>query len=132
MINGDDVRKQALRAEYVGRINRVMDYIETHLDGDLSLATLAHVANFSEFHFHRIFKGEVGKNTLPAGKYAVGRFELLSHEFEEAWGGVMGGWLPQSGYQCDEGPCIEIYQNDPKQHPEGRCIVDICVPVKPL
>jgi len=331
MTNSDDARKQALRAEYVGRINRVLDYIETHLDGDLSLATLAHIANFSEFHFHRIFKGvmgetlnqfiqrrrvekaagflignpvkpvteialdcgfsgsaafarafkdafgvsasqyrktggplqskvgkthsnpgepegkgwkdfgpfshtidltngiqiwrcamsnkrevtievkelpempiayvrhigaykgnsalferlfgklcgwagprglirppqtqflcvyyddpdvteddrlrvdvamtvpkdtqvdgEVGKNIIPAGKYAVGRFELLSHEFEEAWGGIMGGWLPQSGYQCDDRPCVEIYRNDPKQHPEGRCIVDICVPVKPL
>jgi AraC family transcriptional regulator len=76
--------------------------------------------------------GEAGKNILPAGKYAVGRFELSSHEFEEAWTGVMGGWLPQSGYQCDDRPCFEIYQNDPKQHPEGKCVVDICVPVKPL
>lgn len=76
--------------------------------------------------------GEVGKNILPAGKYAVGRFELSSPEFEEAWGGVMGGWLPQSGYQCDDRPCFEVYLNDPKTHPEGKCIVDICVPVKPL
>jgi len=331
MANSEDARKQALRAEYVGRINRVMDYVETHLDGDLSLAALAHVASFSEFHFHRVFRGvvgetlnqfiqrrrvekaagflignpamsvteialncgfsgsaafarafkdafgvsasefrnsgravpckigktnsnpwepdgkggkdfgpfsctidlttgnqlwryamknkrevqievkelpemsiayvrhigayqgnpalferlfgrlcgwagprglirppqtqflcvyyddpgvtedqklrvdvamtvpkdtqvsgEVGKNTIPAGKYAIGRFEVSSQEFEEAWGTVMGGWLPQSGYQCDDRPCIEIYRNDPKQHPEGRCVVDICVPVKPL
>ena len=108
MANHDDARKQALRAEYVGRINRVMDYIEAHLDG------------------------EVGKNIIPAGKYAVGRLDLSSQEFEEAWTGVMGGWLPQSGYQCDDRPCVEIYLNDPKQHPQGKCIVDICVPVKPL
>jgi AraC family transcriptional regulator len=44
----------------------------------------------------------------------------------------MGHWLPQSGYQCDDKPCYELYLNDPKQHPEGRCIVDICVPVRPL
>lgn len=331
MTNAEDARKQALRAEYVGRINRVMDYVEANLDGDLSLGALARVANFSEFHFHRVFKGvvgetlnqfiqrrrvekaagflignpakpvteiafdcgfsgsaafarafkdafgvsaseyrkaggaieskigktnsspgepdgkawkdfgpfshtidltngnqlwryvmsnkrevkievkelpempivyvrhigaykgnpalfqrlfgklcgwagprglirppqtkflcvyyddpdvtederlrvdvamtapkdtpvdgEVGKNILPAGKYAVGRFELSSPEFEEAWSGVMGGWLPQSGYQCDDRPCFEIYLNDPKQHPEGKCIVDICVPVRPL
>jgi len=77
-------------------------------------------------------EGEVSKNTIPAGKYAVGRFEVLPHEFEEAWTGVMGGWLPQSGYQCDDRPCFELYLNDPKQHPEGKCVVDICVPVRPL
>lgn len=331
MAECDDARKRTLRAEYVGRINRVMDYVEANLDGDLSLGALARVANFSEFHFHRIFKGvvgetlnqfiqrrrvekaagylignpskavteiafdcgfsgsaafarafreafgvsasefrraggavgskigktngseratedkerkdlgafaymmdlttgnqswrcsmsnarevrievrelpempiayvrhigpykgdaalferlfgrlcgwagprglirppqtqflcvyyddpsvteeerlrvdvamtvprgtpvdgEIGANVIPAGKYAVGRFELLSHEYGEAWAVIMGGWLPQSGYQCDDKPCFELYLNDPKQHPEGRCIVDICVPVKPL
>ncbi|MBP7051308.1 MAG: AraC family transcriptional regulator [Phycisphaerae bacterium] len=331
MMEYDDARKRALRAEYVGRINRVMDYIEANLAGDLSLGALARVANFSAFHFHRVFNaivgetlnqfiqrrrvekaagfllgsptksvteialdcgfsgsaafarafkrafgvsaseyrrtgeagqskigktngsdgepngkgwkdlgsysytidlttgnqlwryamsntsevkievkempgmpivyvrhmgpykgdpalferlfgklcgwagprglirppqirflciyyddpdvtedeklrvdvamtvpaetqvdGEVGKNVIPAGKYAVGRFEVLPHEFGQAWSRIMGGWLPQSGYQCDDRPCFELYHNDPKQHPEGRCIVDICVPVKPL
>jgi len=331
MAEYDDARKRALRAEYVGRINRVMDYVEANLDGDLSLGALARVANFSEFHFHRIFKGvvgetlnqfiqrrrvekaagflignparsvteiafdcgfsgsaafarafkdafgvsaseyrkaggavqsksgktnsnndepqgnlrkdigpflytidlttgnqvwryamsntsevkievkempemsiayvrhigpykgnpalfeqlfgrlcgwagprglirppqtqflcvyyddpgvteeerlrvdvamtvprgtpvdgEIGANVIPAGKYAVGRFELLPHEYEEAWAIIMGGWLPQSGYQCDDKPCFELYLNDTKQHPEGKCIVEICVPVKPL
>ena len=45
---------------------------------------------------------------------------------------VFGGWLPESGYQPDDRLCYEIYQNDPKEHPEGIHIVDICVPVKPL
>jgi AraC family transcriptional regulator len=331
MAEYDDARKRALRAEYMGRINRVMDYVEANLDGDLSLGALARVASFSEFHFHRIFKGvvgetlnqfiqrrrvekaagylignptkavteialdcgfsgsaafarafreafgvsasefrraggavkskigktngneraaqdkerkdfgafacrmdlttgnqlwrcsmsnasevrievrelpempiayvrhigpykgdaalfgrlfgrlcgwagprglirppqtqflcvyyddpgvteeerlrvdvamtvprgtpvdgEIGTNVIPAGKYAVGRFELLSHEYGEAWAVIMGGWLPQSGYQCDDKPCFELYLNDPKQHPQGKCIVEICVPVKPL
>jgi len=76
--------------------------------------------------------GEIGKATLEGGPYAVGHFELLPPEYEEAWTAIMGHWLPQSGYQCDDKPCYELYLNDPKQHPEGRCIVDICVPVKPL
>jgi AraC family transcriptional regulator len=77
-------------------------------------------------------EGEIGKMTLPGGKYAVGHFELLPPEYPEAWGSIMGGWLPESGYQCDDRPCFELYLNDPKQHPEGKCIVDICIPVKPL
>jgi len=37
-------------------INTVLDYIENHLEDDLSLKTLAAIANYSTFHFHRIFK----------------------------------------------------------------------------
>lgn len=331
MAEYDDARKKALRAEYIGRINRVIDYIEVHLDSELSLGVLAKVANFSAYHFHRIFKGvvgetlnqfiqrrraekaasmlignpaksiteiafdcgfsgsaafarsfketfgvsasewrradcqiqsnicktnskndktnsntwkdsagisyiidlesgnylwrmkmntgnearievkeipemhvayvrhigpykgdsalfeslfgklcawagprglvrpsqtkfmgvyydnpdvtdeaklrvdvcitvpedtlvdgEIGKTTIPGGRYAIGHFELLPTEYEEAWGAIMGGWLPESGYQCDDRPCFELYLNDPKEHPEGKCIVDIHVPVKPL
>ncbi len=77
-------------------------------------------------------EGDIGKMTVPGGKYAVGHFELLSHEYENAWTAIMGGWLPESGYQCDDRPCYELYLNDPKEHPEGKCIVDIHVPVKPL
>ncbi len=57
----NDAKKKALRAEYVARINRVIDYIEANLEDELSLQSLAKVANFSAFHFHRIFKGIVGE-----------------------------------------------------------------------
>ena len=43
-----------------------MDYIRDHLDGDLSLATLASVAGFSPFHFHRMFKDVTGETV---GRY---------------------------------------------------------------
>jgi AraC family transcriptional regulator len=41
---------------YRARINRVIDYISENLAEELSLKQLAAVANFSEFHFHRIFR----------------------------------------------------------------------------
>jgi len=50
-----------LRQEYVARINRVTDYIRAHLNGDLCLDTLAMVASFSPYHFHRIFRGMTGE-----------------------------------------------------------------------
>ncbi|MEL6590567.1 MAG: AraC family transcriptional regulator, partial [Bacteroidota bacterium] len=49
------------RADYQGRINRVMDYIDGHLDQKLDLDTLAEVAHFSRYHFHRIFRAMVGE-----------------------------------------------------------------------
>lgn len=41
---------------YARRIHRVTDHIRGHLGEDLSLPTLAAVAGFSPYHFHRIFK----------------------------------------------------------------------------
>ena len=47
--------------EYIQRINRVMDYIDGHLGDNLTLETLAGVAGFSPYHFHRIFAAMVGE-----------------------------------------------------------------------
>lgn len=47
--------------EYMSRINRVMDHIDTHLDQELTLRDLSKVAHFSPFHFHRIFAAIVGE-----------------------------------------------------------------------
>ena len=41
---------------YLQRINAVLDYVRENLKEDLSVDTLARVAGFSPFHFHRIFK----------------------------------------------------------------------------
>ena len=49
------------RQEYVGRINRVIDHVRANAAGDLRLETLARVASFSPYHFHRIFKSIVGE-----------------------------------------------------------------------
>ena len=40
---------------YHARLQRVIDYIDQHLDGDLDLETVSRVAAFSKFHFHRQF-----------------------------------------------------------------------------
>jgi AraC family transcriptional regulator len=76
--------------------------------------------------------GEIGQMTVPGGKFAVAGFELANDEFEEAWGALMGGWLPESGYQPDDRLCYEIMHNDPQKHPEHKHVVDICVPVRPM
>lgn len=49
------------REEYFSRINRVFDYIEKNISQQFSLEDLAEVANFSKYHFHRIFYGVVGE-----------------------------------------------------------------------
>src|SRR5579871_6382209 len=49
------------KEHYQIKVNRVLDYISGHLDGDLSLARLSGIAAFSPFHFHRIFQGITGE-----------------------------------------------------------------------
>lgn len=46
---------QAAPKTYHARMQRVLDYIDRHLDGDLDLDTMSRVAAFSKFHFHRQF-----------------------------------------------------------------------------
>jgi AraC family transcriptional regulator len=46
---------------YLQRINTVISHIRENLHNDLSLDTLARVAGFSPFHFHRIFKSITGE-----------------------------------------------------------------------
>ena len=76
--------------------------------------------------------GEVGKLTLAEGRYAQVRFELLPDQYQAAWEAVYHDWLPKSGFQPDDGPPFERYLNNPEDHPEGKHIVEICLPVKPL
>ena len=45
---------------YNARMQRVLDHIHQHLDGNLDLETLSRVAAFSKFHFHRQFTATFG------------------------------------------------------------------------
>lgn len=49
------------RSEYERRIHRVVAHIDAHLDQPLALETLAAVAHFSPFHFHRLFTAWCGE-----------------------------------------------------------------------
>lgn len=55
-----------LMDEYIMRINKVQDFIDQNLSSELTLQQLSEVANFSAFHFHRIFTSIAGE---PLFKY---------------------------------------------------------------
>lgn len=48
--------KASTREDYINKINTVLEYINNHLDEEMNLKKLAAISNFSEYHFHRIFK----------------------------------------------------------------------------
>jgi AraC family transcriptional regulator len=62
---------------YHARMQRVLDHIDQHLDGDLDLDTLSRVAAFSKFHFHRQFAVTFG---VPVHRYVqLARMKRASH-----------------------------------------------------
>jgi AraC family transcriptional regulator len=46
--------------EYAAKFNKVFDYIDKHLDEELTLERLSQVAYFSKYHFHRQFSEYTG------------------------------------------------------------------------
>lgn len=69
---------------------------------------------------------------IPGGKYAVHRFRGTDRNIGKAWNDIYAVWLPESGYQCGDGPCFELYTNQHRCHPDGSWECDICIPVKPI
>jgi AraC family transcriptional regulator len=72
---------QDSRSEYARRLNRVLEHIDRHLDERLDLETLAGVANFSAFHFHRLFAAWMGETLgdyLRRRRLEVGALRLIA------------------------------------------------------
>ena len=72
--------------------------------------------------------GVVSLRTLEPGKCIVGSFEIGLDELEKSWTGLFV-WMNEQGYHKNDQEPFEIYHNDFKQHPEQKCIVDLCIPV---
>lgn len=53
--------KTTTQKDYEQRMLRVLVHVQGNLDGELHLDELAGLANFSPYHFHRVFRGMVGE-----------------------------------------------------------------------
>ena len=47
---------------YFERINKVIQYINNHLDENPDISKLAEIGNYSPYHFHRIMKAYLGES----------------------------------------------------------------------
>lgn len=75
--------------------------------------------------------GEIGKQEIKGGKYAVARCMIRDpKEYEKYWTELYTEWLPSSGFQPDNKPPFEMYPPDCKKE-NSTMVVDICIPVKP-
>jgi AraC family transcriptional regulator len=72
--------KPETRIDYGRRVARVTDHIAENLDAALDIERLAAVANFSPFHFHRIYReatGETAADTVRRLRLHRAAVELL-------------------------------------------------------
>ncbi|AIQ15915.1 transcriptional regulator [Paenibacillus sp. FSL H7-0357] len=68
--------------------------------------------------------------TLSGGMYAVYPYYDTIDKFVLAYQNVFSLWLPDSEYDADDRPCLEFCMNDPAKDKEGKCKVDLYIPVK--
>lgn len=54
--------RKKTQTSYITRMVNVVNYIQKNLDNELTLNELAQEANFSSYHFHRIFSGMLGES----------------------------------------------------------------------
>ena len=71
-------------------------------------------------------EGDIEVKKIRAGKYAIGHFEIFPDEYESAWEEIMD-FINEENLAMAKGPMYESYKNDPRTHPEGKHLVDICV-----
>ena len=76
--------------------------------------------------------GDVGRMRVDGGMYAIGRFALREQDYGQAWFSLVGGWLPESGYEPDDRLHFERFPGNSGSMPAGKEAVDICLPVRPL
>lgn len=74
----------------------------------------------------------VNVTDLPGGKYAVTAFEGAPTEISQAWEALWWAWLPGSGYQPEERPCLELRPGFETTAVGGRVRCELCLPVGPF
>lgn len=72
--------------------------------------------------------GDVQRQEIPAGKYAIRRCRIEQDDFETPWRGFFAD-LAQSDYQFGQGACFERYFNNGKV--DGFWDIEMVIPVIP-
>jgi AraC family transcriptional regulator len=79
---------------------------------------------------HVAADGEVSVVAVPALSAAVLRFKGPYAELERPYDWFYGTWLPASGREPSDLPCMEEYLNDPRSLPPAEWLTDIIMPLR--
>lgn len=89
------------RNGYAERVQRVVDYLSEHLDEGLDLESVARVACFSPYHFHRIYRallGETVNDTVRRLRLHRAAIDLLDRELSIERTARRAGYASQAAF----------------------------------
>ncbi len=116
--------------DYQERMNKVLRYIQEHLDDALTLPELAGVACFSPWHFHRLFQAIVGE---PVGQYVRRlRLERAAQQLSFTTEPVTGIALA-AGYETPSAfnkAFLQLFRQSPTRFRKARQAVFLTNPVR--
>ena len=67
---------------------------------------------------------------INAGRYAVHTHRGPYDGLAEAYKRFFESWLPQSGEEVDDRPCMEVYRNTARDTTPADLLTDVCVPLR--
>lgn len=73
---------------------------------------------------------EIRFKELAGGEYALYPFYDTIDKLAIAYQSLFGQWLPDSGYDADDRPCLEFCMNNPAEDKEGKAKVDLYIPIR--
>lgn len=74
--------------------------------------------------------GVLGKGEIAGGFYAVSLHRGPYDGLHQAFNRLYGSWLPESGYEADDRPCVEVYLNDPATTDPAELLTELRLPVR--
>lgn len=73
---------------------------------------------------------DITVDTLAGGRFAIYTHRGPYDGIPEAYRRLFSLWLPQSGEEADDRPCMEIYRNTPLDTPPAELLTDLCLPLR--
>lgn len=73
---------------------------------------------------------DITVDTLAAGRYAIHTHRGPYDGIAEAYRRLFSVWLPQSGEEIDDRPCMEVFLNSPLDTPPAELVTELCLPLR--
>ena len=67
---------------------------------------------------------------IGSGRYAVHTHRGPYDGIPETYRHLFASWLPQSGEEPDDRPCMELYRNSPVDTAPAELLTDLCLPLR--